>query len=481
MTTRKGGVMKEPRRQLQQDTKQEVIKHSAAIQIENNMTLLQRRAWNALLFNAYNELDKKEEHQISLQSLAHLVGYDSHDMEYLKEASLAMLRCIVQYNVLGKDGSLERWGATALLAQADIQKKKGLFIYAYSPELRRRLHNPEMYARLDLDLQKQFDSKYALALWELCTDYLGSGREYGETPFIPLETFRKLMGIADGMYPLFMRLNEKVIKPAIVEVNRVSDFRVTMDCQRQGRKVTALKFKMRRVAKLPEAQSEQKTLFPDLDDMPALIKELRDAGLAMQDALEIWQQGFSYVDEDVLSLGPGEDVEAVFVQYIREKIHLLKRRQASGKVENSTGFLLQAIRKNYANPEFVQEQKREASAATQQVKHERQQQVRMFEQQKADLEKACDRELNQLRDQVAAASPDILDRAVADLLTENRGFLFLYKRDESALENYLSRPSLQAFFNPYLEKHSPACFEAIRQRYAAQMTVVDAQITALGD
>jgi hypothetical protein len=67
-----------------------------------------------------------------------------------------------------------------------------------------------MYARLDLDLQKQFGSKYALALWELCTDYLGSGREYGETPFIPLETFRKLMGIADGMYPEFMRLNEKV-------------------------------------------------------------------------------------------------------------------------------------------------------------------------------------------------------------------------------------------------------------------------------
>lgn len=105
----------------------------------------------------------------------------------------------------------------------------------------------------------------------------------------------------------------------------------------------------------------------------------------------------------------------------------------------------------------------------------------MFEQQKADLEKACDRELNQLRDQVAVESPDILDRAMAELLMENRGFLFLYKRDESALENYLSRPSLQAFFNPYLEKHSPARFEAIRQRYAAQMTAVDAQITALGD
>jgi hypothetical protein len=121
------------------------------------MTLLQRRAWNALLYNAYDELDKKEEHQISLQNLAQLVGYDSHDMEYLKEASMAMLRCIVQYNVLGKDGSLERWGATALLAQADIQKKKGLFIYAW-PGIAPPLAQSGMYARLDLDLQRQFDS-----------------------------------------------------------------------------------------------------------------------------------------------------------------------------------------------------------------------------------------------------------------------------------------------------------------------------------
>ena len=34
--------------------KTEVIKHSAAIQIQNNITLLQRRAWNVLLANAYD-------------------------------------------------------------------------------------------------------------------------------------------------------------------------------------------------------------------------------------------------------------------------------------------------------------------------------------------------------------------------------------------------------------------------------------------
>ncbi len=200
--------MAKPKREV----KQEVIKNSAAIQIDNKISLLQRRTWNVLLFHAYNELQTEEEHAISLQYLATLVGYDSHDIEYLKEASKALMRCIVEWDILDKDGSPE-WGATALLAQVKI--KRGMCIYAYSPELRRRLHNPAMYARLDLNLQTQFDSKYALALWELCTDYLGSGREYGETPFISVEDFRKLRGVTETMYPAFMNFHQKVIKPAV--------------------------------------------------------------------------------------------------------------------------------------------------------------------------------------------------------------------------------------------------------------------------
>jgi hypothetical protein len=46
--------------------KTEVIKASGAIQIENNITLLQRRAWNLLLANAYDELPTQEKHQIGV-------------------------------------------------------------------------------------------------------------------------------------------------------------------------------------------------------------------------------------------------------------------------------------------------------------------------------------------------------------------------------------------------------------------------------
>jgi hypothetical protein len=461
-----------------QPAKREVIKHSAAIQIENNITLLQRRTWNALLYNAYNELETKEEHAIPVQKLARLVGYDSHDMGYLKEAALAMLRCIVQYNVLGKDGSTERWGAMALLAQVDIQK--GWFTYAYSPELRRRLHNPAMYARLDLNMQKQFDSKHALALWELCADYLGSSRDYGESPFIPLAEYRKLMGIADDMYPLFKLFNKRIIKEPIAEINRVSDFFVSVNYRRSGRKVTALKFTIRRITTLPEAAAGQGKLFPAMEDMPLVVRLLRDVGLSSGDAWDIYQRGWAIVANGATRpVDPGEDAEAAFIRYIREKIHLLKRRQASGKVDNSTGFLLEAIRQNYANPEYTAERQREADRKNQQATREREKQAKALAQQKDDLEQARDEELDQLSGRVAAESPSILEQAAAELLPESFGFRQFYDRDKSALENYQARKAVQALLNPFLERHTPERFEAIKQTYATRIAAIDAQIAAL--
>ncbi len=187
----------------------EVIKASAAIQIEGKITLLQRRAWNVLLARAYDELPYKERHAVRVPDL-------------------------------------------------------------YGPTLREKLYNPHMYARLSLLVQNRFESKHALTLWELCVDYLGAKRDCGETPWIDIDAFRKIMGIEDSHYyaALFKKLKQKVITPALIEINRLSDFSVTVEYQHKGRRVSALKFKMRRVFLLPGPANTQTPLFPELDDMP---------------------------------------------------------------------------------------------------------------------------------------------------------------------------------------------------------------------
>jgi len=79
--------MEQPKR----ETKQEVIKHSAAIQIQNSITLLQRRAWNVLLAHAYDELEIEEEHYMRVQHLMQMLEFHSKNEDYLREALEALV------------------------------------------------------------------------------------------------------------------------------------------------------------------------------------------------------------------------------------------------------------------------------------------------------------------------------------------------------------------------------------------------------
>jgi Initiator Replication protein len=456
----------------------EVIKASAAIQIEGKITLLQRRAWNVLLARAYDELPAKERHAVRVPDLMRDLAYNSGDQEYLKDALEALVGCKLKWNILDKDGHTE-WGVAALLAGAKISR--GICVYEYGPTLREKLYNPHMYARLSLLVQNRFESKHALTLWELCVDYLGAKRDCGETPWIDIDAFRKIMGIEDSHYyaALFKKLKQKVITPALTEINRLSDFSVTVEYQHKGRRVTALKFKMRRVFLLPGPANTQAPLFPELDDMPPLVKELRDVGLSTQDALEVWQQGFHYVDAATRPLEIGEDAEAEFARYIREKIHLLKRRQASGKVENITGFLLEAIRKNFANPEFSQEEKHQKAAEATKAKKVKDVQKRQLESQLEELEKARNEALAKECSDIAAMSPEVLETALPGVLQTNAVLRDLYKPDRSTLDNYRESFSLQGALGPYLERHAPERIQAIKDHYAKLMATVERQIVAL--
>ena len=260
----------------------EVIKASPAIQIQGRITHLQRRAWNVLLANAYDELPNKDIHRVSVAELAKSLGFNSRDYDHLKETLKALVDCTVEWNILEKDKKGE-WGVAALLASAKI--KNGICTYGFAPHLRYQLYNPRIYTKLNLRLQNRFTSRYALILWEVCFDYFDIARNKGETSFIPLETFRELMGLEKEEYPLFKEFNRNVIKPAIKEINELTNFCVEIETKRIGRKISELKFRISRLKEIPTleptqeaAESTQASLFVDMEDLPALAVKLVQAG-----------------------------------------------------------------------------------------------------------------------------------------------------------------------------------------------------------
>jgi hypothetical protein len=452
------------------ERKEIIKKHSAAIHIQNNITLLQRRAWNVLLYHAYDELPRNERHHVPVKVLIAQLEFDSKNEDYLREALEALVGCKVKWNVLDKDGEWE-WGVTTLLAEAKI--KGGVCTYAYGPTLRERLYSPTMYAKIDLSIQNQFDSKHAQALWEICVDYLHEARGAGETPFIPLVSYRELMGIHETQYPRFKEFNRRVIKDPVAEINRITDFHVEVEYKRESRKVVAIKFKMQRELELPHYDTKQSTLFPELNDMPAAVNLLKDAGLSAHEAWQVWQQGFDGVDADKQPKDIGDDREEAFSQYVREKVHLLKRRKEQGKVKYTTGFLLKAIRQNYGNPEFLEEQK----------KRESQKKTRGHLAKKKELEdarRAIETEYSQnqyaLCEQIARDEPERL-KIIMEILTDassfNRG---LYDISKTPLENYLATQGLRSLVDECLKRDCVDRFDTLLQAHRDALASVDAEI-----
>ena len=316
----------------------EVIKASPAIQIQSKITHLQRRAWNVLLANAYNELPNTDIHRVSVVELARKLGYASNDSEHLKETLEALGACQVKWNLLNKDKK-EKWGFANLLASAEIEN--GICTYAFAPHLRHQLYNPRIYTKLNLRLQNRFTSRYALILWEVCFDYFDTDRDQGETPFIPLETFKSLMGLEETDYPVFKVLNQSVIKPAIKEINALTDYHVEAESKRLGRKISELKFRIKRVKQLPV----QESLFPDIENLPPVAVELIQAEIDRKVAMKIADADWDFVSPEKLP-EPGSYTD--FLGYVAEKIEMSLDAAA---VKNRAGYIVEAIRENYQDAE----------------------------------------------------------------------------------------------------------------------------------
>ena len=366
----------------------EVIKASPAIQIQGKITHLQRRAWNVLLANAYNDLPHKDIHSVSVAELAAKLGFDSKNEEYLKEALRALRNCEVQWNILGKDKKQE-WGVAGLLSEARI--KDGICYYEYSYTLRQKLHNPRIYSKLNLRLQNRFKSQYALILWEVCFDYFDTDRDQGETPFIPLATFRELMGIGADEYSSFPFLNRDVIKPALNEINALTDYFVEVEQKRIGRKVAELKFRIMRVKQLPV----QESVFPDIENLPPVAVELVQAHVDRKVALQIAKKAWEFVNPTKL---PPPDTYPDFAAYVAEKIEM---SFSASDVKNRGGYVIEAIRENYQDERVRKERELRAE--------------RTREKALEDLEETFSVKRKNIVRQVIQADPMLIEKAAERL------------------------------------------------------------------
>ena len=305
-------------------TNRPLKKHVAAIHTDGHLSLLQRKLSNVLLLNAYDALLTQTEHEIDEKTLCVMLGYDSNDRKPLKESLKALASVHAEWNILGDNQEEVEWGVSSLLSHAILSR--GRCRYGYSPALAEKLYNPDIYASINMAIQRKFRSKHALALYENCYRF----KTVRSTGWWNLKTFRRLMGVDDSeYYHQFKHLNAKVIKPTVKEINAVSDIEITPEFKRSGRSITEIRFLIGANPQLP---------LLDIDDGSAVkgttvYQRLIATGIAHKLA-EGWitQHG---------------------EEYCAAKLDLVDAQKASGtQITSIAGYLSAAIKQDYqdANP-----------------------------------------------------------------------------------------------------------------------------------
>ena len=232
-------------------------KSVGAIHSSGNLTLVQRKLANVLLYSAYDKLLTKRTHTIPVSIMCAMLGWEeSNNIDLLKESLLALQQTTIQFN-LREDGH-EVWESMSMLSYAHI--KNGVCTWRYDEALAEKLYDPAMFAMINLQVQRNIDSAYALNLYENALRYKDTNT--GSTGRWELEFFREIVGATNAYYDDFRRLNSKIIKASIEKINEVSDIMMSVEYEKRARSVVALKFHVRE--KTDEEKRAMQTTLPGM-------------------------------------------------------------------------------------------------------------------------------------------------------------------------------------------------------------------------
>jgi hypothetical protein len=200
------------------------------------------------------------------------------------------------------------------------------FGFAFPPEVESMVMSPGSYTKLSVYYQAVLRSGASLALYEICRRYATNPTKvtnrsdwewwYGALTGNP---------VTDAI-PEYKYFKRDVVKPAIAEINLITDINVELIEHKQGRRVAELQFKV-----VPAQQESLRLPAPPLIDSE-LLQRITALGISHDEACNI--------------LAMTEDGK------LRATLELTEKRVANpnaSRVDNPAGYFKQALREGFAS------------------------------------------------------------------------------------------------------------------------------------
>ena len=225
----------------QRQTEAHIVKPAELIdirEISDGLTLADRRIYNLLLANAWDNISEPVLHPIRLHELR-----SNNNNSRPRDSFRRLMKVIIAFDLV-EDG-IKREVLTQLLGPCKLDHNaQGLAYYTFPEPIRAAVESSTVFARLRRDLLCQFRSKYALSLYEMVQKRVNLSFKTSED--FTIEDLRQKLGVEKSLYPAYQSLNLRVIKPAVLEVNEISDVECLIEPILEGRKTVGLRLSWRK-------------------------------------------------------------------------------------------------------------------------------------------------------------------------------------------------------------------------------------------
>jgi plasmid replication initiation protein len=203
---------------------------------------------------------------------------------------------------------------------------------------------------------------YSIRIYELLKQYESIGKRT-----LKVEEM-KLMFDLSKEYPLFANFYQKVIEPAIKEINKYTDLRVaTPEKIKDGKRVEALRFRFSKRTPGETNNQEQAIAklhsnFNDYENIETLI--FQDAEIVEGEHNENDKKYMQFEEIVVKNFGVTPSVffqlvSKYSVEQIEQAIRVTRRTKANAQIKTSVpGYFIQALKEGYTDPKEEQEKKK---------------------------------------------------------------------------------------------------------------------------
>lgn len=190
--------------------------------------------YNQLLAHAWNNIASAKVHKIKKAVLRG--SHDSNDR--LNDAFDTLMAAWAKIRAHDPQTDEMATFRVHLLGTNKVEDKgDGYFYYTFPSDLLAIITQSNAWATLKSHIMYSLRSKYSIRLYEMVERRIGMHKQFEE---FTIEEFRGLLGVPDGKLPRYADFNKHCLKPALAEVNQLTDFVVSIAAIKKGRTVEKL-------------------------------------------------------------------------------------------------------------------------------------------------------------------------------------------------------------------------------------------------